>query len=158
MATPVSGRVGLMLTPSFSKEEGVENIAPREMDFQMDYGRNWQGGHWQWGYVNPQMVTNSILEHGFPIWEFLNPPARLHMGIAIWKWGIHRGKQSHLGIFLTIPKERGGNYLLSQEVAGKLPIHHTRKKGNFWQIFWLRFFYTSVWSHTSCVLAHWLTL
>jgi hypothetical protein len=39
-------------------------------------------------------------------------------------------------------------------VAGKLPIHSARKKGDFFTDFWLRFFYTS-WthtSHTSCVL------
>ncbi len=36
-------------------------------------------------YGNPQMVTNSTLEQRFPICEFLNLPACLHMGIDIWK-------------------------------------------------------------------------
>jgi hypothetical protein len=51
------------------------------------------------------MVTKSISKQGLPIWEFLNLPAHLHMGITIWKRGIHMGKHSHLGIFLAIPKQ-----------------------------------------------------
>ncbi len=56
---------------------------------------NWnnkrKGMHWQSStasiYVNPQMVTNSILERGVPIWEFWNLPAHFHT----WSSHVERG-------------------------------------------------------------------
>ncbi len=40
VAAPVLRRVGLMPVSSFSGEEGVENVAPREIDFQTEDGGN----------------------------------------------------------------------------------------------------------------------
>jgi hypothetical protein len=39
-AAPVLQQVGLMPVSSCSREEGVENVAPRDIDFQMDDGRD----------------------------------------------------------------------------------------------------------------------
>jgi hypothetical protein len=38
-------------------------------------------------YINPQVGTNSVLERGVPIWEFLSLPAHFHMGTPRIKMG-----------------------------------------------------------------------